>query len=359
MLLLFLGGCVDPLPVVNVSSEPALVVDGMITDQPGPYTVRLFMSSGPSADVGHPEMVRAASVWILDENERAYKMTETAPGVYASDPSELLGQTGGTYSLRFVLEDGSEYLSDKETLLPAGVIDSVYAVYSENAINQTDRALPQDAISFFVDGSSDAANTQGLQRWRSTAIYEILTFPESRVRIIDGQTIPDPVPCSGYVYSQGQLQSVDTCSCCNCWVYDYPRNVVVSPAKVVARNHYKSVNVAQAPVDRWRFFRKYYLEVEQLSVSEKVYEFWKRVQAQQQGAKNLFQPNAVKVQGNIRCVNEPRKEVFGIFSASAITRKSMFLTRGQLPKAIGPPEKVTADCRYIMENTVNVKPPFW
>lgn len=359
VLFLLLDGCIDPLPVGRVANVEALVVDGVVTDGTGPHAVNLFMSGGLSEEPSAPEPVRGASLSIIDDAGQVYPLTETQPGIYTTNPSEFQGFIGRSYWLRIVTQDGEEYHSTVETLVPAGEIDSLYAVFEENVINQTDITQPQDAITFYVDGTSAPENTDGMQRWRSSSISEILTFPELRTKKMNDEVVPDPLPCSGYINSNGTLKAVDTCSCCNCWVYDYSRNAVVSPAASANQNRFRDVAVARIPVDSWRFFRKFYFEVEQLSISENVYEFWKRVSAQQQGTGSLFQPNAVKVKGNIKCVSDPDKEVFGVFSATSITKKSMFLTRGQLPKQIAQPEQITFDCRYVMDNSTNIKPPFW
>lgn len=359
LVWILLEACIEPLPVDSASTESRLVVDGMITDQPGSNTVRLFWSTVPFESGTTPRMVTGALVSIKDDADSIFTLRESEPGVYESDPSELQGRTGKSYSLIIEMDDGSMYQSTPEALLPAGDVDSVYARFVESAINPTDPALPQDAMNFYVDARSDRGNPRGFQRWRSRAIYEIFTYPELRTKMRDNIRVPDPLPCSGYISVNDELRAVDTCSCCTCWVYEYPRNAVVSPARFAEGNEFRSVALARVPVDSWRFFRKYYFEVEQLSVSENVYEFWKRVGAQQQGTGSLFQPNAVKIQGNIRCVSDPKKEVFGIFSASSITRKSIFINRQMVPRPVPEPDRVTFDCRYSLPNSENVRPPFW
>lgn len=359
LLFLFIDGCIDPFDVNTLPAEPVLVVDGLITDQPGPYSVRLFMSSAPSDDSDGLDLVTGASVWIENDQGLSVPLNEVEPGMYMTDPAAIRGQVGLAYSLRMILGDGTEVRSTVETLMPAGEIDSVYGALAENSINQTDPTQPQDAINFYVNGRSDPTNLSGLQRWRSTVIYEIMTWPEYRTRMENDIRVPDPVPCSGYINSQGLLKAVDTCSCCRCWVYEYSRRAVVSPNRFSEGNEYRNISVAEVPFSGDRFFYKFFLEVEQMSVSERVFDFWRRVSAQQEGTGSLFQPNAIRIKGNMHCVTDPRQEVFGVFSASAVMRRSMFLTRRQLPKSVAEPGRITADCRYVVDNSTNVKPPFW
>jgi hypothetical protein len=358
-LFILLDGCIDPLPVHEVSHERALVVDGMITDQPGPYTVRLFWSSIAGRDLSTPEMVTEATVSISDDQDHNVMLTESENGIYVTAPDDLRGEVGRTYTLTIRTSDGMEFRSSEETMMAAGQVDTLYHTYERNAINEDDISLPQDAVSYSVDGRSDPSNKGRFLRWRSLEIYEIFTFPELRTRMENETRVPDPLPCSGYIFNN-RLVSVDTCSCCTCWVYEYSRSAVVSPLQASGNNEFRSVKLAQVPVDEWRYFRRHYLEVEQLSISEQVYEFWKRVSAQHQGTGSLFQPNAVRVEGNIRCITDPEMEVFGVFAASAITRKSVFLDRGDIPRPLAEPPRITFDCRYAVDgNATNVKPPFW
>jgi hypothetical protein len=214
-------------------------------------------------------------------------------------------------------------------------------------------------VRFFLYGKTDPLSPGNFARWRSTGMYEIRTYPELRMEAQGDFLVPAPLPCSGFVASETGPTEGPPCTCCECWVSEYSTEAVVSPSLRAHENAFHDVLVFGVPVDSWRFHRKYFFEVEQLSVSENVYEFWKRISIQQKGADNVFQPNAIRVRGNIRCITNPAEEVFGVFSASAIIRKSMFVKRSLIPRLITPPVTVTDDCRFIFQNTVNVRPSFW
>jgi len=358
LLVLLVSGCIDPFSVNTMSEEPVLVVDGLITDQPGPYTVRLSWTSGTSETDAPALVVTGADVRISDGNGLSVRLTESVPGTYVTDSAAIRGQIGHTYTLS-ISADGQEYQSTEEPLVSAGRVDTVYSEYEENIIHQTDPTQPQDALTFFVDGFADPEYPEGLTRWRWTGIYEVLTHPELHTTIEAEVRVPAPLPCSGYIRDGFGIKQIDECTCCTCWISEYSHTAVVSSNLFVMDNTFNRVAVSRIPVDRWRFYQKYYIEVEQLSVSEDVYEFWSRVSTQQQGVRNLFQPNAVKVQGNIRCTSDPHREVYGIFGASAIVRNSAFVSRNDLPKRVGQSDTIMFDCRYAFENAVNVRPPFW
>lgn len=84
LLLLFLvsDGCVDELDVPVVIDQNRLVVDGSITDQPGPHTVKLYLSSSLNQDLDYPVYVSGASVQIRDDLGNTVSLTEIRDGVY-------------------------------------------------------------------------------------------------------------------------------------------------------------------------------------------------------------------------------------------------------------------------------------
>jgi hypothetical protein len=94
-------------------------------------------------------------------------------------------------------------------------------------------------------------------------------------------------------------------------------------------------------------------------LSDDVYDFWKRVQAQQQGAGSLFQANAVIIEGNIRNLTRPDQKALGIFTASAVVRRRIFIDRSDLPYTIRDPEIFRDDCRLKVEGATTERPLFW
>jgi hypothetical protein len=142
-------------------------------------------------------------------------------------------------------------------------------------------------------------------------------------------------------------------------VTDYSQNAHVSDNNVISEGDFNGVFITRIPVDNWRFIDKYYLEVEQLSVSSDVHKFWKLVQAQQEGAGNIFQPNVVQVEGNVASLTNPDEAVFGTFSVSAVTRATIVIDRSIIPKVVPKLDTAIADCRFYFNNSTNVKPPFW
>jgi hypothetical protein len=356
-VLFFLSdSCIEPLEGENYDYEPKLVVDGLITDQPGPYSVNLYLSSATNGDLDRQSRVSDAIVTIFDDAGNSERLTETASGKYETAAKGIRGTIGRKYHVTITV-DGKEYISEPQTMLPAGTITDLYGEFSEDAINKIDISLPSDIISVYLNSQGEEG-LPNLYRWRWSAIYEVRTFPELRVRYTEFGPVPDPVPCSGLVSEGPGLEPTGICTCCHCWVDEFGHNALVSNNDFVSDINFNNVLLARIPVTGVRFMYRYYFKVEQMSVDENVYAFWKLIQAQQNSTADLFQPNSIRISGNIRSLSDPDEDVLGIFAVSAVVEKSFFIPRSliKVPLAV---DTITDDCRAIYVGSTNVKPPFW
>jgi hypothetical protein len=361
ILFLITDACIDRYHLPEKLSGPRLVVDGMITDQPGPATIVLSESLDINTSVRKTEPVTGATVTIHDDAGNKELLQEVSAGVYQTSGIALKGVIGRKYHATIRIQE-KEYVSDPQTLLPAGVIDDVYFIAEENVINDGDLTLPQNSVSILMNarGTPGAPN---LFRWRWSATYEVKTFPELKTRLdLESRPpveIPAPLPCSGYIMGDGGvIEKIDTCTCCKCWVDESGSRALISDNQFSENDSFRGVHVVKLPVDSWRFNIKYLIRIEQLSVSEEVYAFWKLVKAQQDGEGSLFQPNAVRVKGNVHSTTDPDEQVLGIFSVSAVTTKELSIVKDQIPFTMTS-EIVAASCFSLFQGSSNIKPPNW
>jgi hypothetical protein len=358
LIFFFNDACVDPLDVPVLSAPPVLVVDGMITDEQGPYTVRLSLNSPLDQDLDRRIPVTNAIVKIGDDNGAVEVLTESISGTYETDKDGIRGTPGRKYQLLIITTDGKQYASPFTELTPPGEVEDVYFRFMRNSINKNDLSLPQDAFEIFINAKG-RENFSNLLRWRWKGVYQVHTFPELREMFIGLGSVPDPLPCSGYEVVEGTLTQLRQCECCDCWVTKYSNMALISDNNFINDVDFNAVQVAKLPVDKRLFYDKYYIEVEQLSLPEEVYHFWKLVSAQQEGAQSIFQPNIVKIKGNIKAITDPDEEVFGVFAVSSVARKGIFITRADIPGVLPPVDTIRADCRATFPGSTNQKPPFW
>lgn len=360
LMLVFSDACVDPLGVPVIKAGRQLVVDGMITDAPGPYRIKLYMSAYQDEDETQTHYVSDAVVKIVDDLANEEVLVEENPGEYVTTAG-MQGVVGRKYQLDIRTSDGKHYQSAIEEIRPSGSIDNLYYEYHENDINENDLSKPQDALRIYIDASG-AVGKQNLLRWRWKGTFHTHTNPEERtIRVGNSEErIPDPFPCSGFIVDdEGNLVQTSPCVCCDCWNPFYSRDVIISPNEFSSDEKFKGVLLGKIPVDKAYFDDKFHINVEQLALSDAVYDFWSLVSSTMRGADDIFQPNVVKINGNIRCVSDESEEVYGVFSAASVVQREIFIYRSDFPKIIPRVGTLISDCRVLYPGATNQKPPFW
>lgn len=354
-LLLLTDACVDPVDLPVISRDPVLVVDGLLTDAPGPHQVKLVLAFAADDTLRFPTYVHDAVVKIEDDLGHE-EILEEADGIVYNTRAGYRGVVGRKYRLSVVTSDGEAYESAWSELFPAGTVDQISFEFMDNVINKDSPTLPQDQFKVSID-TQGAPGYPNLFRWRWRGVYEIRTYPENHKILV-----PDPASPTGYSLIPAPLPCSNeggVCVCCSCWVTEYGQDARVSRNESVNAVTFNDVFVSNITVNPWRFYTKYHVTVDQLSVTEEVYDFWKLAEAQQSGAGNLFQPNVVRIRGNMVSVTRPESEVFGIFGVSAVASRSIFITRDDIPGIPPHTEFPTTDCRVARENSSNEKPSFW
>src|SRR5688572_14519981 len=96
----FCYSCIDPFEIAFTESDAQLVVDGLITDAPGPYTIKIYKTKPVGDQISNPVWVEKAKVWILDDTGAQEQLAEIKPGHYATSVLGIQGQIGKTYTLR-------------------------------------------------------------------------------------------------------------------------------------------------------------------------------------------------------------------------------------------------------------------
>lgn len=361
VLFIFFHACVERLELPVAENQPRIVVDGLLTDVSGTHSVRLFRTGSRSGKVSEVSPVMDASVTLLDNHGNSYSLEHAGTGVYSI--KNFRGEIGRKYQLRFITDDGKHYESTMQELKPGGEITGLHYQYVENAINRQEPAAPHDVFRIYVDSKAQSEGA-ALFRWRWTSVYEALTFPQLRKKPLLDTTpivfIYDPIPCSGHIaVANGfAIAQIAPCECCTCWVSDHSQTSMVSNNQLATRPEFHNVQVAQVPVDWIKFQAKFYIKVQQLSLSEEVHEFWRNVQAQQEGTDNIFQPNVIRIRGNISCTSDPSEDVAGIFSVAGSTERELFIERKAIPKVLQT-DTIINDCRKQYPGSTNVKPMFW
>ncbi|GHM99250.1 hypothetical protein WSM22_07400 [Cytophagales bacterium WSM2-2] len=361
--LLLLTSCVAPYDISVSEFHDALVVEGMITNQPGAYAVMISKAMPVRDQLRKTEWIKGASVTILDDLGNSEKLTEKSDGHYYTQTTQ--GVIGRSYTLKIATADGMLYESAVEKLLPVGDFTNMR---SEFVMNEEPTYYNQkkstNGFNIFID-SQVLPEQEERVWWRWTGTFEIFTHPELfRVPIPMAMSPPfdkpAPFSCSGYI-SKGQalIQTTNPCTCCECWVTEYNQVPEVSDSRHINSGLIKNLNVAFITANVRTFYKKYYIEVEQLSCSQAVYDFWKGVRVQKESSSDLFQTPPPKTRGNIYAVSVGATNVIGYFAASAVVKHTLTLNRADVPYHLNPIDTIIAPCTSAYKYSTTAKPTFW
>lgn len=355
--LIFSAACIDPLSVDLTSSPRRLVVDGMITDQEGAYEVKLFYSNDINTSKLIPfELASGAIIYIKDDLGNSFQLIESEPGIYKSEVGQLTGQVGRSYSLNILLNE-KEYVSAPQLMKPTGEIEEIRFEFEAESLAGYSGTM-DDAFNVKVDAKG-IVGADNLYRWRWITVFKAQTYPELRVRRTPGGDIPDPEPCSGYIYTGGQLVQVGECTCCYCWSYGYSPGAFVSQNNVVNGVEFNDMGLGKIPITPMHYYDRYHISVQQLSLSKEAYDYWNLIYKQQDGATNLFQPNAIKIKGNIECVTDPNEEVLGFFGVSSVREQAVFIPESLVPYELPEIPIVPYSCPSYYLFSTTEEPMFW
>lgn len=366
-VLLLVGACIDRLQFdTGELNQGILVVDGNITDQPGPYVIKLFRSSNVDDILNFEEPFIVEKVTLLDDAGNSEVLSSSGSGIYQTKANGMRGVVGRKYSLRIELVNGGIVESTPDEMKPVGGIDSLYWEFeSFSPLNSETRY----GFRIFVDARKAPGN-DNFVRWRYTGTYKVLTYPEFhplRCPPLDSEPFGSfPRPCSGYVMRNGVLTRVGECTCCYCWVNDYESKPHLNDNEIVTDGNFKKVELGFVPFNEYTFSQqKYMVKVEQMSLTEEAFAYWKIYRDQKEGVSSLFQPSFGRARTNFKAI-KGTQEVAGMFYASSVIKRILFINASDAPLSVPvpvvPPIKncfFWEACDLVFYNSFTSPPPEW
>jgi hypothetical protein len=114
-ILFICCSCYQDVIDIDLSEiEQKIVIEGTITNQPGPHTVKISKTASIYQESSFPK-VSGAKVIIYDDSGNIETLSEKEAGVYQT--SLLQGVPGRNYTLS-VIAEGKEYLATSKMPVP-------------------------------------------------------------------------------------------------------------------------------------------------------------------------------------------------------------------------------------------------
>jgi len=204
--ILLVASCTKVIHVNLNSSNPQYVVEGEVTNAPGPYQIHITRSVDFSQDNNFPAVTNALVV-LTDHVSKADTLTQDSPGYY--NTHTLQGIPGHTYQL-IILVDGNILQSSSQMPQPVP-FDSLFVVNEANIGKPKPRphALFRDPVG--------TGNYYNFVLYKNHIRQKGLVFASDAIN--DGLQVDETL--RGYdSLSSGDLISVDMQSI-NQPIYDY------------------------------------------------------------------------------------------------------------------------------------------
>ncbi len=363
MVFVLINACVERIYFDVPSAQLQMVVEGMVSDNPGPYTVKVSKGLSLEADTTSLVAFTNLKIKLFDDlgNEEAF--VEKNPGVYLTN-GLLKGVVGRSYHIRIETSDGRVFESSPEKISPSGEIENIRHEFEARTSVKKFGEVNADVFNVFVD-SKASENAETYVRWRFKGTYKVITYPELNYTFIQGYTpYKNPYPCSGYYIGEGPpgsggvLVKFAECSCCTCYPNDVEQSPQLSDTQLIDNNEFKNVKVGEIAINSSTFYEKYLVEVEQMSLSRKAYNFFKLVREQKINSSSIFQPPSGELIGNMKAINS-NEVVIGLFWATSIKKKNKFIYPSDIPYSLAEIEFSTLPCYSRYRNASTVKPDNW
>ncbi|AKD55996.1 DUF4249 domain-containing protein [Spirosoma radiotolerans] len=298
---LLVVSCVTEFQPDAVSIPPSLIIEGQVTDQPGPYTIKLTRT----ADYSYKSLnllETGATVVISDNLGNKETLKEQAPGGTYQTAS-LQGVAGRSYKVSIQTKAGKKYESDAEVLPAAPPILKIYSEYTKESGGIS--LAKSQGWDVYLD-TKDPEAPGNFYKWNWTH-YEFTSV------------------CLKQELLDGSLVGVGCCS--NCWditrcytciniTSDVNINGKAISRQFISRVPYKSTSA-------------YYIEVQQQAISKGAYEFWKSVRQLTSNTGGLFDAAPATVRGNVHSMSDPTEIVYGYFGATGIAEQYMNVDRSK------------------------------
>ncbi len=309
--LLILSSCTEKFFPDIKSENTILVVDGKVTNQSGPYELRLFRTVDlTKTDSLTPE--EDAIITIYDDQGNSDSYTEIQPGVYHTLSGNFKGEIGRSYWIEISTIDGSKFESIPEMISPPINIDTVYGETGQILRND---ASTFKAVKFYLDATAPTAENNYL-RWEYKENYEWHT-PFYEPKTDNPSKICYPTRNSDNIFVLDATKQYD---------------------KII--QHLETGIVSEFEV---KLNYQYLLQLSLYTISFQNYQFWKTVKQTNDENSGLYGVIPTNAYGNI-CTFDSKTLVIGYFEASSVSKKHQFFSKDDFDLEF---EEFPSECNEI------------
>ncbi len=336
------------LPKLNSDFEQLLVIDGKITNEPGPYIINLSASTSIEASEFIP--IKNAKITILDDVGNLELLEEIEPGVYQTNPNGMQGTIGRKY--RILIEtNGKTYESEFEELKKPIGIESIQADWERRT--NANKDVDEYGFQFYLT-TETAEEPINYYYWEVSETYrhQVLYLIHS---IYWGENSNGKSGFERFYINSDSLK--------DCW-----QTNLIGERYTYTTKNLTSPKITHLPINftpnsvKFRF--KYALQVKQYNISENAYAFLNSLEQQNNIESSLYTTQPFQILGNLRNINNPDEPVLGYFITAGISLSQPVLLKRpmgyNLPIDYGNCRDLTPENRFnVIERVRNMQSSSW
>ncbi len=348
-MFLWLGlinqGCVEPyMPDINKNDlVPQLVVEGQLTDETGPFKVRLTRSVSVYTfeKTNIVEPVTDADVRIFDDKGNAYHLNAVASGWYETDDKELKGVPGYSYTLQITDYDGTVYESTSELMPEVPAIDSVFYEGEERTSEVEGTVYKENWVNILLNSHSSPGMPDYF-KWDFTETWEF-EMPENIDVAVRGPGTECIVISGGFVMMKASVTIPPEQF--HCWASETSRSILVKSTADNLPGKITRFPLTSIGPDDDRFSIRYSILVRQYALNKDLYIYFKNLKNLNETNGGIYDKLPAPVYGNI-VTDTKDKKALGYFFASGVKTKRIFIDPSQVNIKTG--HKAYSGCGYMM-----------
>ena len=292
-ILILINSCIVQFIPDTEEEKELLVVEGLITDQPGPYIVELSKSL-PFGKKSEALPLGGSIVNITDDLGNTFYLTEREAGKYFTDSTNFKGQIGRIYTLRITASIETKILNYESLPMEMKSVPPIDSIYYEKTVikESIENFFGINGCMIYLD-TNDPENNCRYYRWDFTETWVLrLLFPVENIK---------------------------------CWISDNSKeiNFKSTAAFDEARIIRHPITYISNITDRLK--TKYSISVNQYSLNEDEYLYWEKLQHLNDQVGGLYDIIPSSIPSNILCIENPGEKVLGYFSVSAKSSKRIFI----------------------------------
>ena len=337
-LILILSSCIKQFtPALDKNdSLSSLVVEGMITDEIGPFKVHLTQS-GPIDKLYSPVPYKGAEVTISENKGNSYQLVDNQNGWYETIDKNLKGDPETIYTLKIRDAEGNSFESTPELMQDVPDIDSVYYTEVKKVRFENGLTYEDNWLNILLD-THDQAGKTNYWFWKFEETWEIKML--TTVRVKHGN--PDINAAEIYYSTENVVIDPEKEVC---WVRGPSSSVLLHSTVNANIDSINKFVVQSLGPGEDKLHIRYSILVKQYSLNKESYNYWKQLEKVNEDAPGIYSTIPGPVYGNIQSVSGSKKAL-GYFLASSVKTRRIFINSADHHIATVSPYDI---CTYLTD----------